>query len=52
MAKEKQRKRIRLRELPDVPKVIRNEDDLSKTLTGIKKVVENALKDGQDVESD
>ena len=48
----KPRKRIRLRELSDVPKVIRNEDDLSKTLTGIDKVVKDALKDNQEVELD
>jgi hypothetical protein len=49
---EKPRKRIRLRELPDVPKVIRNEDDLGKTLNGIKNAVQNVLKEGKDVELD
>jgi hypothetical protein len=49
---EKPRKRIRLRELPDVPKVIRNEGDLGKTLTGIKNAVQNGLKEGKDVELD
>jgi len=48
----KPRKRIRLRELPDVPKLIRNEDDLGKTLTGIKNAVQNELKEGKDVELD
>jgi hypothetical protein len=49
---EKPRKRIRLRELPDVPKVIRNEDDLEKTLTGIDKAVKEVLNDNQEVELD
>jgi hypothetical protein len=49
---EKPRKRIRLREIPDVPKVIRDEGDLSKTLTGIDKAVKDALKDNQEVELD
>ncbi len=48
----KPRKRIRIRELPDVPKVIRDEGDLSKTLTGIDKAVKEALKDNQEVELD
>ncbi len=51
-SEEKPRKRIRLRELPDVPKVIRNEDDLKKTLTGIDKAVKEVLKDNQEVELD
>jgi len=43
-------KRIRLRELPDVPRVIRNEDDLDRTLKSIEKTVKDALKDNQEVE--
>jgi len=43
-------KRIRLRELPDVPRVIRNEDDLDRALKSIEKTVKDALEDNQEVE--
>jgi len=44
--------RIRLRELPAVPRVIRNEDDLRKTLKGIETAVKDALEDNKEVELD
>jgi len=50
--KAKPVKRIRLRELPDVPRVIRNEDELSKALRGIENAVKNALDKDQEVELD
>ena len=43
-------KRIRLRELPDVPRVIRSEDDLGKALRSIEKAAKEALKEGKDIE--
>jgi len=44
--------RIRLRELPAVPRVIRNDDDLRKTLKGIETAVKDALEDNKEVELD
>ena len=46
----KPRKQLRLRDIPDMPRVIRNEDDLGKTLKGIENAVKDALKDNQEIE--
>ncbi|GEM_PF-4462630 len=43
-------KRLRLRELPNVPRVIRNEEDLDKTLKGIENDVKDALNNNQEIE--
>jgi hypothetical protein len=48
----KELKRIRLRELSNVPRVIRNEDDLDKTLRGIETAVKDGLEDDKEVELD
>ena len=48
----KEVKRIRLRELSNVPRVIRNEDDLDKTLKGIETAVKDILEDDKEVELD
>jgi len=52
LPKEKLRKRLRLRELKEVPRVIRNEEDLSKALKGIENAVKDALNNNQEVELD
>jgi len=45
-------KRLRLRELPDVPRVIRSEEDLGKTIKGIENAVREVLNNNQEVELD
>jgi len=45
-------KRIRLRTLPDMPRVIHNNDDLDKALHSIEKAVKDALKANNEVELD
>jgi hypothetical protein len=45
-------KRIRLREFPDIPRIIRNEDDLNKVLKSIEKCVKDALDHNQEVALD
>ena len=50
--KKKPRRRLRLRDIPDVPRVIRNEDDLGKALKGIENTVKDALDKDQEVALD
>jgi len=45
-------KQIRLRELPDMPRFIRNEYDLDRVLKSIEKAIKDALKANQEVELD
>ena len=47
---KKSLKQLRLRKLPDVPKVIRNEEDLGEALKGIENAVRDALNNNQEVE--
>lgn len=48
--KQRKRKRLRVRELREVPRVIRNEEDLDKTLSSIEKAVKDVLKQDTEVE--
>jgi len=50
--KKKPRRRLRLRDIPGVPRVIRNEDDLGKALKGIENTVKDALDKDQEVALD
>lgn len=49
---KKPRRRIRVRELPGIPTVIRDENDLGKTLNRIEIAVQDALQENQEVELD
>ena len=47
---ERPKRRLRVREIPEIPSVIRNTDDLSRTLQAIEQAVNTALQGNMEVE--